>query len=220
MNIKTAIFDFDGTLFDSMYIWDTIGEDYLRSLGIEPKENLNEIFKNMSLHQAASYYRNEYGVTLSVEDIMEGVNARIGHFYRDEVMPKRGAAEFLSFLGEKNVKMCIATATDRHLVESALERCGGREYFKEIFTCTSVGHGKDEPLIYREAMKFLDADRRSTIIFEDAFYAVETAKKDGFITAAVFDPYEKNSQEIRELADFYLTDFMDFNTFWKSASEK
>ena len=67
--IKGAIFDVDGTLLDSMHIWDSIGEDYLRSLGYEPREKLNEKFKTMSLSQAAAYYRSEYGVTLSVERI-------------------------------------------------------------------------------------------------------------------------------------------------------
>ena len=66
MRIRGAIFDVDGTLLDSMFIWDTIGETYLRSIGYQPKENLNETFKNMSLHQAARYYQTEYGVTLSV----------------------------------------------------------------------------------------------------------------------------------------------------------
>ena len=51
--IKSAIFDVDGTLLDSMFIWDTLGETYLRSIGYTPKENLNETFKNMSLYQAA-----------------------------------------------------------------------------------------------------------------------------------------------------------------------
>ena len=81
--IAGAVFDVDGTLLDSMSIWDTVGADYLRSIGFEPKENLNEVFKNMSLDQAARYYQTEYGVTLSVEEITEGVNALLEDFYRD-----------------------------------------------------------------------------------------------------------------------------------------
>ena len=69
MRIRGAIFDADGTLLDSMFIWDTIGETYLRSIGYEPQENLNEVFKNMSLLQAARYYQTEYGVTLCVDEI-------------------------------------------------------------------------------------------------------------------------------------------------------
>ena len=67
MKIRGAIFDLDGTLLDSMFIWETIGEDYLRSLGIEPREKLNEKFKNMSLYQAACFYKSEYGVSGTID---------------------------------------------------------------------------------------------------------------------------------------------------------
>ena len=116
MKISGAIFDVDGTLLDSMSIWDTIGADYLRSIGYIPRENLNEIFKNMSLLQAAEYYRNEYGVS--------GVNAMLEQFYQYEAPLKPGAAELLARLRQNRVKLCIATATDRYLVEAALARCG------------------------------------------------------------------------------------------------
>ena len=72
----------DGTLLNSLSVWDTIGEDYLRSLGYEPGENLKEALKNMSLYQAACYYQREYGVTLSTDEIMNGVNAMLERFYR------------------------------------------------------------------------------------------------------------------------------------------
>lgn len=216
--IKGAIFDMDGTLLDSMFIWDTAGELYLRSLGIEPQKNLNETIKAMSLSQAACYYRSEYGVTRSVGEIIDGVNAMVEHYYRDEVQPKQGLVYFLNLLKAKNVRMCVATATDRYLVEAALERCGIRDYFSEIFTCTSVGHGKDEPVIYQKAMEHLGTDRSDTVIFEDALYAVKTAKNDGFITVAVRDPYERNQIELKAHSDFYLTDYSDFKSFWKFAS--
>lgn len=78
--IAGAIFDVDGTLLDSMSIWDTVGEDYLRSIGYRPGESLNEAIKDMSLDQAARYDQAEYGVTLSVEEITAGVNAMLENF--------------------------------------------------------------------------------------------------------------------------------------------
>ncbi len=211
MMIQGAIFDVDGTLLDSMSIWDTIGTDYLRSIGYEPRENLNEIFKNMSLLQAAEYYRHEYGVTRSIEEIMDGVNAMLERFYNYDAPLKPGVEELLERLRRKEVKLCIATATDRYLVEAALERCGVLSYFDEIFTCSEVGHGKDEPIIFETALRFLGTEKTKTVVFDDALYAIRTAKKAGFPVAAVYDSHEKAQAEIRALADLYLADLAQFN---------
>ena len=206
MRIRGAIFDVDGTLLDSMFIWDTIGETYLRSIGYQPKENLNETFKNMSLHQAACYYQTEYGVTLSIDQIMDGVNAMLERYYRFEVPLKPGVAELLERLRQDGVKLCIATATDRHLVEAALDRCGVLSCFGEIFTCNEVGHGKDEPDIFEVALRFLGTRREETLVFDDALYAVRTAKEAGFPVAAVYDSHERSQAEVRARSDLYLED--------------
>ncbi len=215
MRIRGAIFDVDGTLLDSMFIWDTIGEAYLRSIGYQPKENLNETFKNMSLHQAARYYQTEYGVTLSIDEIMDGVNAMLERYYRFEVPLKPGAAELLERLRQDGVKLCIATATDRHLVEAALDRCGVLSCFGEIFTCNEVGHGKDEPDIFEAALRFLGTRKEETLVFDDALYAVRTAKEAGFPVVAVYDSHEKAQDQIRMLADVYLEELTQLDKIRK-----
>ena len=205
--IKGAIFDLDGTLLDSMTIWDTIGEDYLRSLGIEPRENLLETFKTFTLEESAEYYRTHYGVTLSVEEIVNGVNLMIEDFYRNTVLLKEGVADFLAKLSNDGVKMCIATVTDKYLVEAALTRLNVRQYFGEIFTTAEVGCGKNDPKIYRTALAYLGTEKQGTLVFEDVLHALMTAKNDGFPVAAVYDEHEKNQEELKELADIYIEDF-------------
>lgn len=217
--IKGAIFDADGTLLDSMSIWDTIAEDYLRSIGYEPRENLTETFKSFSLYQAACYYQKEYGVTLSSGDIIDGINAMIANFYEQQAQLKPGVENFLQQLRDNGVKMCIATATDKRLIETALARCGILNFFSEIFTCDSVGHGKEEPDIFRLAMKHLGTEKPGTFVFEDAFHAASTAKNDGFPVVAVWDASEENQMGIKAIADFYMKDFTEFESFWKLASK-
>lgn len=215
--IKGAIFDVDGTLLNSMYIWETIGEEYLRSLGIEPEKNLREKIKELSLYQSACYIQKEYNVKLSTDEIMDGVNNMIKDFYLNKAELKDGVKDFLKELKNKGVKMCVATATDKYLVQRALERCGVIDFFSEIFTCTSVGHGKDEPIIYRTATEHLGIDKKDVVIFEDALYAVKTAKADGFTVASVYDSSEINQKEIKALSDFNFSDFSDTKSFWKFA---
>ena len=216
--IQGIIFDFDGTLFDSMFIWNTAGEVYLRSIGKEPEADLQKVLKPMSLLQSAEYIREKYQIPLSVKDIMDGVNRTVEDFYFHTVEPKPGMIAFLAELHRRNIKMCIATATDRYQVEAALQRCGMRHFFSEIFTCTEVGSGKDRPEIFRKAMEYFNSDRGSSIIFEDALHAIETAKNDGFTVVSVFDDSEKRQDEVRALSDCYIRDFEHTEDFWKFAS--
>ena len=205
--IKGAIFDFDGTLLDSMFIWDTFGEDYLRTLGKEPKENLTETFKTFTLEQAAEYYREHYGVTLSVEEIVDGVNDMVAEIYRTKVTLKDGVRAFLEGLRAQDVKMCVATVTDRAIVEDVLNRLGIRDFFVEILTCAEVGCNKETPHIYRAALEVLGTKKDETIVFEDALHALITAKKDGFKVAAVYDKHELRQTEMKANGDYYITDY-------------
>ena len=207
--IKGAIFDLDGTLLDSMFIWDTIGEEYLRSLGKEPHEDLKETFMTLTLEEAAEYYREHYGVTLSVGEIVDGVNSMVEETYRTKVTLKPGIAEYLAWLKENGVRMCVATVTDRYLVEETLERLGVRHYFLEIFTCAEVGFGKDKPIIYQKALEHLGTAKDETYVFEDMLFALNTAKTDGFPTVGVYDRHEAHQDELKELGDYYIFDFTD-----------
>lgn len=212
--IKGAMFDLDGTILDSMSMWDTICGDYLRSLGKTPNENLKEFLKTFTLEQTAHYYRENYGITLSVNEITDGINKMLERYYAETLPLKSGIEDFLKKLKAKDVKMCIATATDKVLAEAALGRLGIREYFSEIFTCTSVGHSKEEPHIYREALKHLATAKNETVVFEDALHALKTAKTDGFVTVGVFDAHEANQEELKKTADCYIEGFSDFDRLW------
>ena len=208
--IKGAIFDFDGTLVDSMFIWDTFGEDYLRTLGKEPKENLTETFKTFTLEQAAEYYREHYGVALSVNEIVDGVNEMVAKLYRTKVTLKEGVREFLEALKSQGVKMCVATVTDRPIVEDVLCNLGIRDFFTEIFTCAEIGYNKETPHIYRAALEALGTKKDETVVFEDALHALMAAKNDGFTVAAVYDKHEAKQIEMRSEADYYISDYEHF----------
>ena len=208
--VKGAIFDLDGTLVDSMFIWETFGENYLKSLGKEPKENLADTFKTFTLEQSAQYYREHYGITLSVEEIVDDINNMVADIYRTKVGLKSSVNNFLKRLQSEGVKMCVATVTDRPIAEEVLKRLGVREYFSEIFTCSEVGYSKETPEIYRTALHHLGTEKAETVVFEDAFYALKTAKNDGFKVAAVYDEHEPKQEEMREISDYYIKGFDSF----------
>lgn len=215
MIIKGAIFDLDGTILNSMPVWETAGERYLLSKEIDPGYDIQKDLKTKSLYQAAVFMKEKYEITDSVEKIMDDINKVIEKSYFEDVLPKEGVRDFLEFLRENDVKMCIATATDRYMVEAALKRCKLDIFFEKIFTCSEVGKGKDEPDIFNFALEFLNTEKERTWIFEDAFYASQTAKNAGFKVCGVFDNSEFNIDKLKLTADVFVLNLSDAIEYFK-----
>lgn len=211
MKLEAAIFDLDGTLLDSMPIWQGLGENYLLQKNVQPAPGLQDALKTMSLPQAAQHFQTAYGLREAEETIIGEIETLLADLYRYEVPLKAGAAEYLQTLQEQNVKMCIATATERNLAESALERLDIRKYFSTILTSSEVKTGKDDPLIYQRAFEQLGAPLTKTVIFEDALHAIETATAAGFRVVGVHDETAtKDMERIKALTEQYIYSFSDW----------
>lgn len=211
MKMEAAIFDLDGTLLDSMPIWQGLGENYLLQKKLKPAPGLQDTLKTMSLPQAAQHFQSAYGLREDEETIIGEIETLIADLYRYEIPLKAGVAEYLQTLQERNVKMCIATATERNLAESALERLGIRKYFSTILTSSEVKAGKEDPLIYQRAFEQLGAPFVQTVVFEDALHAIETAAAAGFRVVGVHDETAAQDRErIKALTEQYIYSFSDW----------
>lgn len=208
IKIKGAIFDFDGTLYDSMYVWRTFGDKFLGRRQLKIKPDLKKRMRAMTLRQVACLMREEYALPDSVRSIMDEINEMVENSYKYDVIPKDGVPEMLEKFKENGVKMCIATATDRYQIVAALERCGLEGYFDEIFTCTETGSGKDSTPIFENALKLLGTEKENTAVFEDAAYSMKTAKGMGLRIVGVYDPYAAEELEtIKKLTDVYINSY-------------
>ena len=216
--IEGAIFDFDGTLFDSMYIWDEVGEDLLKSLNKKAKPGFREKIKPMSLWQSASYCKEEYYIELSVEEIIEKIKDIVSDHYVNKIEPKPYVKDFLESFLKKDIKMCIATVSDKALIESALKRCDLEKYFTDVLDCKDIPEGKQSPEIYLKALEVLGSKPENTCVFEDAAHALITVKSAGFTAVAVHDRHEEKEDLVRRTADIYLENYKDVDKFWKFVS--
>lgn len=205
MHFSAAIFDVDGTLLDSMHLWDHVGEEYLERKGCTAKPDMQERVRTMSMSQIARYCREEYGIEDAPEHIIDEINGMVAEKYRTQVPAKDGMRELLRWLHQKEIKMAVATASDRCLIEPALERTGLLSYFDQFLTCSEVGAGKDSPKIFLEGCRRMGTAPSETVVFEDSLYAMKTAAQAGFQIAAVYDDSALNEQEeIQKLADWYF----------------
>ena len=180
--ITAAIFDIDGTLLDSMDMWNHAGEEYLHSLGIQPKPGLAERMMPLSTPKSAQLLQREYALEKSVSEIIDGINGTVRSAYLHTVLLKPGVKDFLEEMKSKKIPMTAATSTDRCVIEGALARLGISDYFAHLFTCTEVGAGKLKPDIYIAAQEFMHSSRNSTWVFEDSLFAAKTARAAGFMT--------------------------------------
>ena len=110
--ITAAIFDIDGTLLDSMDMWNHAGEEYLHSLGIQPKPGLAERMMPLSTPKSAQLLQREYALEKSVSEIIDGINGTVRSAYLHTVPLKPGVKDFLEEIKSKKIPMTAATSTD------------------------------------------------------------------------------------------------------------
>ena len=213
--ISGAIFDLDGTLIDSMPIWNDLSFNFLTARGVTPKPDLRDRVSTMFLRESSQYVVDEYKLNCTADDVLDFMHRQIDNFYINLVSPKKDVIPFLEKLKKAGVKMCVATATERRLAIPALEHNGMLGYFDEIFTCAELGVSKRDPLIFETALDFLGTTKNETYVFEDSLHAVETAAKSDFPVAAVYDDSAAHKEkEIRELSKVFFYKYEELNDFF------
>ena len=163
--------------------------------------------KTMTMSESAALFKQEFGLTGDVEAEM---NAMMEDHYRRDIPQQPGVREYLQNLHRQGVRMCVASATAEHLMESCLTRLDVRQYFEFLLSCETVGAGKSSPLVYREASRRLGAASGEVAVYEDALYAVQTAKEALFHVVGVFDPGSAGNWKIIEkIADEIIINWED-----------
>lgn len=208
--VKGIIFDADGTLIDSMWMWENMGERYLESKGIEPQERLFDALYCRSLTEGGEYIKEKYNIPDSPEQVTKDMLGLIEDFYRSEVELKTGIADYLEEESEKNIPMIVATSGDKNFLNAAFSRLGIDRYFKDILTCKELNTNKREPDIYLCASEVLGTKPEETAVFEDILHGIQSAKTAGFVTVGVEDHFSRYvKEEIITTADYYIKDYYD-----------
>lgn len=212
MAIRGAIFDMDGTLTESMHLWIEIGRRYLEGLGYKVSPEQNHEMTRMLLEPMALYMQDEFGLAKSQEQIIAEINKIVEPGYFEDVAVKPTVVESLEAMQERGIRMCVATATDRHLTEACLIRNGIDRFFSAIFTCGEEHCNKRTSQIYDKARAHLGTSPEETYIFEDTYVSILGAKQSGCRVVALEDRWSVKKRDlIKETADVYVARMGDLD---------
>ena len=209
MDKRFAIFDMDGTLVDSMVYWKHLAGEFLTSKGVSniPKDILEKI-KPLTITESAALFIRAFSLEGTAQSIAAEINGMMDKHYRNDIPLKKGVQEYLEKLYQDGTVMCVASATAEHLMDACLSRLGVRKYFQFLLSCETVGAGKSQPDIYFESVKRMGCTPAAAAVYEDALYAVITAKKAGFFVVGVYDESAgEHWPEIEALADETIRTF-------------
>ena len=208
MKLKGAIFDLDGTLLDSMQVWERVDEEYFASLGMPVPHGYALAIRDLTMLQAAEYTKTVAGIHTSAEDVCAQWREMVREKYAFEVGTKRGAVEFLRFLHGRGVKLGIATTLTEETYLPALERLGIKDMFSAKVSVRDVGRGKGFPDVYLRAAHTMGLEADECAVFEDILKGITSAKSAGFTVVGVYDESSAADEgAARRTAALYVRDF-------------
>ena len=202
---KAAIFDMDGTLLDTMYIWRHLAPAYLKRNNIAVPADLADKMTIMGIRRAVDFLIENFHLTIAPEELLQELLDILADYYRCEAVLKPGAAAFLSSLRERGIATVVFSATPQHLIRMALERQNAVDYFSHgLLSCEDIGCSKSKPEAFMAVAQHLNVTKDEVMVFEDAWYAASTAKAGGFPLCVMADAQEHRTDEMRALADVYI----------------
>lgn len=208
--IEAVLFDLDGTIVDSMWMWKDIDIEYLGGLGEACPDDLQKSIEGMSFYETAVYFKERFNINDSIQGIMESWNDMAFDKYQNEVPLKNGVLDFIKYLHENGYKMGVATSNSRRLALASLQSRGIFDYFGVILTGDECGKGKPEPDVYINTALALNVDPSRCLVFEDLPAGITAGARAGMKTVAVWDEYSAHlDDKKREMADYYIKDYRE-----------
>ena len=206
---KTYLFDFDGTLVDSMPTFVSVMLRILDERGIEYGDDIVKIITPLGYRGTAEYFRT-LGVKESVDELVEIMNAYARYEYENNIPAKAFVEDVLREMKKEGCSLNVLTASPHIALDPCLKRLGLFELFDNVWSCDDFGTTKANPEIYKMAAGSLGKSVSDVIFVDDNYNAVKTAKTAGMVAVGIFDESSAEYvREFKEMADAYVVDFSE-----------
>ena len=209
-NINACIFDLDGTVVDSMWVWKSIDQDYLAAHGHEVPLDMSKDIEGSSMREVAKYFKNRFHINDDIDKIISDWNEMALYKYSHDVKLKPHIDEFLKFLKDNGIKIGLSTSNSMVLAEAVLKARGVLGYFDAMSAGCSDIKGKPAPDIYLRTAESLSVNPKECLVFEDLLKGLNAGINAGMKTCAVKDEYSMYQWEDKiKLADYYIEDYYE-----------
>ena len=192
-----------------MPIWKGLKFEFLKNIGVELTEQDKKDISGLFLMDAIPLAKERFNLKESVEELLSMFFELLKDKYLEKAVPKNDIIPFLEKLKAKGVKMGIATATGEAALIPLLEKFNMLHYFTSIYSTYTVGASKAYPKVYDVVREELGVDIKTTWVFEDAIYAVKTAKTNGYNVVGIFDESQRNPDEVKKIADIFINNYSE-----------
>lgn len=207
--MKYYLFDFDGTLVDSMPAYVKVMLDILDENNIVYDNDVIKTITPLGFLGTAKYFK-EIGVNLTIEEMAQKMGKYAIEAYTYHIPAKENVIEVLNRLKENGAHLNILTASPHITLDPCLKRLGIYDIFENIWSCDDFGTTKADPEIYKRAAEQIGAPVEEILFLDDNYNADKTAKEAGMKVCGVYDESSKDStDEIKEISDFYINDFIE-----------
>lgn len=214
---KAVIFDMDGSLVDSMWIWPEVDRIYMTKYHLSPPETFHKDIEGRSYTETAQYFVDTFStLDRTVEQVMKEWRDMTIRLYATKVFPKPGAVEFLESMRRAGVKLGIATSNNREIAEAALNARNLADFFDSVRTSCEVAAGKPAPDVYLKVADDLRVSPGECLVFEDVPNGILAGKNAGMEVCAVDDAFSRpDEEEKKRLADYFIHDYYEIrdNTY-------
>ncbi len=207
-DVEAIIFDLDGTLIDSMWIWKQIDIDFLEKRGISLPSDLQKDIEGMSFTETAKYFINRFDLVDSLESIHTEWNEMAKQFYKSQIKLKDKVMALIEYASANHIKLGIGTSNSKELLNEVVMAQGIRHYFESMRTSCEVDKGKPSPDIFLKVAEDLGVSPSRCLVFEDTHAGVIAAKRAGMRVIAIYDALsEPYHDAIKADADHFIYSF-------------